>query len=81
MRDLNLRDHGRVATRAHANDGAGNREHLIGNRRTVVGSHFEEERKKKKERDEVSGQVADILWRGKLNADRKSDDGERYRHC
>ncbi len=42
MWDLNLRDHGRVATGAHANDGAGNREHLFGSRRTVVGGHFEE---------------------------------------
>ena len=61
---LNLRDHGRVATWADADDGAGHCEHLLGTRRTVVGSHFEKERKKEKERrDEWKGcpSCADIL--------------------
>jgi hypothetical protein len=39
--ERNLRNHGRVASRAYANDSAGYREHLIGTRGTVVGIHFE----------------------------------------
>jgi len=42
-----------------------------------VGSHFEKKEKERK-RDEMSGYIAlscaDILWAGKLNEDRLSDD-------
>lgn len=85
--ERNLRNHGRVASRAHANDSAGYREHLIGTRRTVVGSHFERRREKKKERkrdeDEWTScpRARTFYGLGGLNAIVNLTDGERYRHC
>jgi hypothetical protein len=69
MWKINLRDHGRIATGTYANHCAGQREQLVGIRRTVVRSHYENQVKKK--RDEMSEQTfpcADIYVVRELNA-------------
>jgi hypothetical protein len=50
MWKVNLRDHGRIATGTYANNGAGECEQLVGTRRTVVRSHYENQVKKRETR-------------------------------
>ena len=69
MWKINLRDHGRIATGAYANNCAGQREQLVGTRRAVVRSHCENQVKKKERRDERANfSMRGHLWVRELNA-------------